>query len=113
MEIGSNDVRMVLYSHCSLLLSIGMHGRIDNWGKGAAWVHCMDGKGGVKKLACEGVRCFEYWRGNLSCLVAYQSIKYLMLLVPLRMMNRACRRDERNLGRARDELEMTNLEHYG
>lgn len=43
MEIGSNGVRMVLYSRCSLLLSIGMHGRIDNWGKGMGWLGALHG----------------------------------------------------------------------
>lgn len=68
------------------------------------------GRGGSKNLHAKEYVVLSI--GEVICLVAYQSIKYLMLLVPLGR-NRACRRDERNLGRARDELEMTNLEHYG
>jgi hypothetical protein len=65
--IGSNDVRMVLYSHRSLLLSIGMHGRIDNWGKGTGWVHCMDGKGGSKNLHAKEYVVLSV--GEVICLV--------------------------------------------
>ena len=75
------------------------------------WVHCMGGVGGLKKK----LHLKEYVVlsvGEVICLVAYQLIKYLMLSVLLGM-NRACRRDERNLNRTKDESEMTNLETYG
>jgi hypothetical protein len=48
-------------------LSIGMHGRIDNWGKGAAWVHCMDGKGGSKNLHVKEYVVLSV--GEVICLV--------------------------------------------
>ena len=76
------------------------------------WLGALHGWGGRAQKKLHAKEYVVLSVGEVISLVAYQLIKYLMLSVLLGM-NRACRRDERNLNRTKDEFEMTNLESYG